>query len=375
MYREDILDTKTINALCVALCTDEHKYIDDDSHFIHIPRALFISYTNNLNLNLICFELSNPANSANLANPANPANPKIYLKKIEPSVGEFESNILLPDWVCKKLSIQMCGEQVSLIPITSPHRIKRCKIRGNNSSYIKMDIKTLLENKINQFKCVNLNTTFTIEGVKFTIVELISTSNKSIDYGITTDELEIDFDTPDDIKLIERRKILTEKITKKLENKINSINEFKNKFNAKKTGIFKFSDYMESQQSQLNQFNPNIDWDEIHNTLITEVEKEYLNNPNELEENKKILKELTDEGKNIQQKMILDRTNLPNTTNTTNTTNTNNISGKTTLNPFNTKPYKLCDDIKPDEQLLSQSSSTLTKDEIRKARLQKMEKK
>jgi hypothetical protein len=357
MYREDILDTKTINALCVALCTDEHKYIDDDSHFIHIPRALFISYTNNLNLNLICFELSNPAN------PANPANPKIYLKKIEPSVGEFESNILLPDWVCKKLSIQMCGEQVSLIPITSPHRIKRCKIRGNNSSYIKMDIKTLLENKINQFKCVNLNTTFTIEGVKFTIVELISTSNKSIDYGITTDELEIDFDTPDDIKLIERRKILTEKITKKLENKINSINEFKNKFNAKKTGIFKFSDYMESQQSQLNQFNPNIDWDEIHNTLITEVEKEYLNNPNELEENKKILKELTDEGKNIQQKMSEIKAN---------------ISDKIPLNTFNTKAYRLTNDTTNDttnsDVPKSSNVLTLTKDEIRKARLEKMAK-
>jgi hypothetical protein len=354
------MENKKINALCIALCTDEFKYLEDDSHYIHIPKSLFITWTNTLKLNSMCFELSNPIN---------PMGPKIYLKKIEPSTGEFESNILLPDWVCKKLSIQMCGEQVNIIPISKPNCIKRCKIRGNNSSYIKMDIKTLLEDKINQFKCVNLNTVFTINKIKFTIVELISTNDISIDYGITTDELEIDFDIPDDIKLIERRKIISEKITKKIEEKINSINEFKNKFNAKKTGIFKFNDYMESQQSKLNSFNPNIEWDEIHKNLISELEVEFQNDPDELEENIKILQDSINEGKSIQKNM--DEIKLLNSANSSDSPNSpNSPNEKSKQNIFSTKGYKLCESDKSNNE----NPIILTKEEIKKARLDKLTK-
>ena len=351
MYTEDILENKNINALCITLCTDESIYTEDDSHYVHIPKSLFIKYTNNLNLNLICFELSNPTN---------PTGPKVYLKKIEPSIYEFESNILLPVWVCKKISIQTCGDNINIRPIIKPPQIKRCKIRGNNSSYVKIDIKTLLENKINQFKCVNINTTFTINEIKFTIIELISITDKPIDYGITTNELEIDFDTPDDIKFAERRKTITEKIIKKIENKINSINEFKNKYNAKKTGIFKFNDYMESQLNQLKQFNTNIDWDEINNTFGVELEKEFATNTNELQENKKILQDLVEEGKNIQNKMI-----------EKNTANIANTDNKIQSNIFNTKSYKLYDNIDLNET----KPIVMTKDEIRKARLEKLIKK
>lgn len=368
MYREDILETKSLNALCVTLCTDESTHTDVDSHFVHIPKSLFIQYTTNLNINSMCFELSNPIN---------PTGPKVYLKKIEPSMGEFESNILLPDWVCKNLSIQMCGDKIDIIPITIPHKIKRCKIRGNNSSYVKMDIKTLLEDKINKFKCVNLNTTFTINKIKFTIVELISTADKVINYGITTDELEIDFDTPDDIKFAERRKTITEKITKKIEDKINSINEFKNKFNAKKTGIFKFNDYMESQLNTLTQFNPNMDWDEINTSLSLEIEKEFASDLKELEENKKILQDLVDEGKKIQNALIENKKNpstcATDTTCSTNTTCSTCTTDTSKSNIFNTKAYKLNDNT--DSDSIESKPIIMTKDEIRKARLEKLTKK
>jgi len=352
MYNNDIFENKTISALCIALCTDESKYIEDDSHYIHIPKSLFITYTNTLKLNNICFEISNPTN---------PSGPRIYLKKIEPSIGEFESNILLPDWVCKKLSIQMCGDIINIVPITKPNIIKRCKIRGNNSSYIKMDIKNLLEEKINEFKCVNLDSVFTINKIKFKIVELISITNNPINYGITTDELEIDFDTPDDIKLIERRKIITEKITKNIEDKINSIEQFKKNFNSKKTGIFKFNDYMESQQSKLDGFNENIEWDMIHKNLIIELEKDYKDNLGELEENKKILQVLIEEGKSIQEKMTKNKpTNCS-------TPNPNNLPEP---NVFNSKGYKLNNNIESNES----NHTTLSKEEIRKARLEKLSK-
>lgn len=342
---DDIFEKKTISAICVSLCTDEFKYIEDDSHYLHIPKTLFINYTNNLTLNNMCFEISNPTN---------PIGPKLYFKKIEPAIREFDTNILLPDWVCKKLCIQMYGDQINIIPINKPNQIKRCKIRGNESSYIKMDIKTLLEDKINQFKCLNINTVFTINKIKFTIIELISIDNNPINYGITTDELEIDFDTPDDIKLIERRKILTEKITKKIEDKINSNNDFKNKFNAKQTGIFKLNDYIESKQNQLKQFNPNIDWDCIHQIIIFDLEKDYANNSFELEENKKILQVIIDEVKNIIDEFSNINSDI-------------NSNEKIESNIFNTKGYKLNDD----KILYEQNLVKLTKEEIRKARLEK----
>ena len=350
MYRHDIIENKIINAFGIALCTDEPKYIDEDSHYIHIPKSLFVKYINNINLNETCFEISNPANLASQ---------KVYLKKIEPSMNEFETNVLLPDWVCKKLGIQMYGEQVNLVPVFKPKQVFRCKIRGSNSSYAKMDIKQLLENKLNEFKCLNLNTVFTIEGIKFTIVELIDKSNVNIEYGLTTDELEIDFDIPDDIKFLERRKSLTEKITKKIDEKINLNNEFKKKFNDKKYGMFKFNEYIEKQKSELIQFNPNIDWDEIQTNLLIELENEYSKNPKELEENKKILHELIDNGKQIQNEMIEKNKKIIDEKKV--------VGNKQVINNVfdNTTGYKLDD---------SNKLSTLTKEEIRRARLEKLNK-
>ena len=351
MYMEDILENKTINLFGIALCTDEPKYIDEDSHYVHIPKSLFVKYINNINSNQVCFQLSNPTN---------PTNPKIYLKKIEPSMDEFETNILLPDWVCKKLGVQMCGEKVNIVPILKPNQVSRCKIRGSNSSYIKMNIKQLLENKLNEFKCLNLNTIFKIGDVKFTIIELIDKSGSNIEYGLTTNELEIDFDVPDDIKFLERRKNLIEKINCKIEDKINSNKEFKTKFNAKKSGIFKFNEYIENQKTELTQFNPNVDWDEIYNIILLDLEKEYSANLNELEENKKILQDLINNGKQIQNEII-----EKNKKNDENKTILNDKSSK--KNVFEeTSGYKLNDSIE---------SQILTKEEIKKARLDKLDKK
>ncbi len=326
----NVIEKQVINAVSVVLCTDESKYIDDDSHYLHIPKSLFVRYINNIDLNNVCFELSNLTD---------PTKPKIYLKKIEPSLTDFDKNILLPNWVCNKLSIDVYGNKISLVPIIQPNKIKRCKIKANNSSYIKMNIKQLLEDKLVQFKCINIDTTFTINKVIFTIVELITVKNDNVNYGLINDELEIDFDVPDDIKFIERRKLLTEKITKIIEDKINSNNEFKTKFNTKKKGIFKFNEYMETQQKQLNEFNPNMNWDEIHNDLLLELEKNFINEPVELDENKKILCDLINDGKMMQTKFVVDNKN--------------------------STGYKL-------NSSISTNSSALTKDDIRKARLEKI---
>lgn len=346
MFEEDILKPEVYDALCVVLCTDESKYIDPDSHYLHIPEALFVKYTSKINLSNVCFELTNPANTTN-------HNKSLYFRKIEPSQGEFKYNILIPSWVQNHLGIDMCGSQLELKPVPRPQSITRCKIRGNISSYVKMDIKSLLEEKISQFKCVNINTNFTVQGVIFTIVELVSCQDKLVEWGIINDELAIDFDTPDDIKFIEKRKAMMDKITFKIEHKINSTNKQKSELGIKKNGVFKFSDFV-AEKTKLNSLsNQQIDWDGLLTDISGELENEYSKNLVELELNNNILRDLIDEGKNIQNKIAKELK-------------------KTKFNDnkhqlFNTKAYKFNENIATNDN----SDYKLTREEIRKARLEK----
>lgn len=351
MFEEDILKPTTYNALNIVLCADEFKYIEPDSHYLHIPEALFTKYTSKINLSNVCFELSNCIDQSK----------RVYLRKIEPAQGEFKSNILIPTWVQNKLGIEMSGSQIDLRPVPRPQIITKCKIKGNISSYVKMDIKTLLEEKINQFKCVNIDTNFTVQGVIFTIVELVSSQNKIVKWGITSDELAIDFDTPDDIKFIEKRKAMMDKITSKIEDKINSINKQKNELGKKKTGIFKFSDFVAKKTEMENLSNQQIDWDKLFTDINKELENEYSEDLVELELNKNILGDLIGEGKNIQKKIAEELKK-------TNQTETKSKEDKFQL--FNTKPYKLNDQTIND-QTINHSTRELTREEIRKTRLNK----
>ena len=351
MFEEDILKPSTHNALNILLCTDEFKYIEPDSHYLHIPESLFTKYTSKINLSNVCFELSNYDDQSK----------RVYLRKIEPAQGEFKSNILIPTWVQNKLGIEMSDSQINLRPVPRPQIITKCKIRGNISSYVKMDIKTLLEEKINQFKCVNLNINFTVQGVIFTIVELVSSQNKIIEWGITSDELVIDFDTPDDIKFIEKRKTMMDKITLKIEDRINLINKQKNELGKKKTGVFKFSDFVAEKTELYNLSNKQIDWDKLLTDIDKELEDEYSQDLVELELNKNILGDLIGEGKNIQKKIAEEFTK-------TNQIETKSNEDKFQL--FNTKAYKLNNEIINNE-IINHSTRELTREEIRKARLNK----
>lgn len=358
MNEEDILKPNTFNALNIVLCTDEFKYIELDSHYLHIPEALFVKYTSKINLSNVCFELTNTINQSK----------RVYLRKIEPAQGEFKSNILIPTWVQNKLDIEMCGSQINLRPVPRPQKIIKCKIRGNNSSYVKMDIKSLLEEKINQFKCINLNTNFTIQGVIFTIVELVSSQNKLVEWGITSDELVIDFDTPDDIKFIEKRKTIMDRITLKIEDRINSINKQKNELGKKKTCIFKFSDFVAEKTEFDNLSNQQINWDGLLVDIGKELENEHSGDLIELELNKNILGDLIKEGKNIQKKIAEELKK-------TNQTETKSKENKHQL--FNTKAYKLNDEMSNDKTINNSAQELtreLTREEIRKARLSKLSK-
>lgn len=336
----DIWNVKTFDTLSIDYCTDNQKFLESDSHYLHIPHELFILYSTSLDFTNICFELSN----------INDSTKKIYLKKIEPSIVEYETKILIPDWICKKLSIDVLNDKINIKPITGLHIIKRCKIKGDNSSYLKMDIKTLLEKKIENLGCINLNSTLNILNVNFTFVELISTNDELIQFGILSDELEIDFDIPDDIKFIEKRKQIVDKITNKIDEKLNSIIDEKNKYtnNIKQKKKFKFSELIDEKKKIENFTDNAIDWDELNNFVKDTFDK---NSP-DYQENLIILQEVIEQGK-INLKKIEEENKL-------NNNNKQNFI-------FNTTPYKLTDADSDDK-----NTPKLTREEIRKLRLEKL---
>ena len=382
---------KEIDALCVALCTDETKYTDEDSHFIHVPKQIFIELTNRLNINSMCFEITNPSDPLT----------KIFIKKIEPAMGDFDNYIWLPNWICCKLGIQSIGDKINFVPIANPKEIKRIKIQGNSSLYVKSDIKKLLESKLEQFRCINLGETFNIrdkefDNVKFEVKELISKTDEKVRFGIISNEVEIDFEMPEDLKLdlklLENKKkyiksIINYKINEKINERLKKNLLIEKKKTEKKTGVFNFSKLLDEKKLSENIPNPNeiVNLEEIFDDIVKKINLSDINiafdndipNPNNITLNIidiPVLREIIEEGKNIFKKLAEEHklknikcddccnSNMINQKD--NKDNTNNTNNTNQPNYFNSTPYKLSDSNEDSKQ-------KLTPDEIRKLRLEK----
>lgn len=374
---------REVDALCVTLCTDEPKYIDDDSHYIHIPKNLFVELTNKLNINLMCFEITNPSNPTK----------KIFVKKIVPSTDDFDKFIWLPNWICTKLNIQYVGDKINFVPIANPKEIKRIQIQGSSSSYIKVDIKNLLENKLEQFRCINLGEIFSINveeigDIKFEVKELLTKSNEKVRFGIISNELEIDFEMPEDLKLLEKKKIyiksiINYKINQKIDERFEKELLEKKRKLEKKTGIFNFSKLLDEKKLDDNVSNPNqiVNLDEILDELVKKINSQDNNNNDifkniENPDNISILKsdipivsELIEQGKNIFKKLAEEqkiKNQEKNNINDCKDCCDNKINPNDNSKPiyFNTTAHKLSDSGED-------SKSKLTPEEIRKLRLEK----
>lgn len=354
---------KKIDSLCVTLCTDDKKFIDEDSHFIHIPKQLFIELTNNTNINTMCFEITNPLNPLN----------KIFIKKIEPSMGDFETYIWLPNWICEKLQIQSIGDKINFVPVINPQVIKRIKIQGNLSSYVKTNIKNLLELKLEHFRCINLNENFHIGEVIFKVKELYSKSEEQINFGIITNEIEIDFETPEDIQFLEKKNyimsIMTNSIDKILNNKKNK------KTNEKKTGIFNFATLINEKNNDKNNLNLNeiINLDEINDEIILKIKNidykfENISNPNNIKLSVcdlPLIAEIIEEGKILMSKMS-EEYKLKNNIKSENCCESKESKNKKNIiEYFKSTPYKLTNSAENNQKSI---------DEIRKLRLENINK-
>lgn len=205
-----------ISCICVDYCTEEERYIDPESHFIHVPRDIYH--------NLI--ELKSREGKDNLPlyvgirNVDNKEN-KLYFGRVEPSVNSSNSNhtmALLPRWVFDKLEIRELIGKIDIVYVKNPQKIDYIKVRGDKSSYVKFrDIKSMLESKLSSYNCLNLNEKFHIEDVTFIVTEIKDEDGDDIQFGSLFErEVKIDFELPDDL-------VAEEKERKELEKKKSEI--------------------------------------------------------------------------------------------------------------------------------------------------------
>lgn len=194
-----------VTCVCIDYCTDQEKYLDIDSRFIHIPVNIYNSWMGLKNTH----GRSNHPLFVGLRNTQDDTK-KVYFAKVEPS---FQSNnstkdiILLPKWAMNRLGISSEFDIVDMVYVRIPNKVTYIKVKGNNSSYShKNNIKTLLERKLSNFWCINLGETFKLDDVTFTVTQIKDNQNQDIPYGsIVHADVNFDFDIPDDMVETEKK--------------------------------------------------------------------------------------------------------------------------------------------------------------------------
>lgn len=217
-----------VNVVPVSLCTDQLKYTDSDSHFIHIPRE---AYHNFLEIKSRNGKADQPLYVGVRNN--NERSKRLCFGRVEPSIvtpNSDHNTMLLPEWAMKLLGIDFTGK-LDLVYVIQPQPIAYIKVRGNKSTYTKYrDVKAILEVKLSQYNCLNVGEKFTINtdldgqsdyessletNVTFTITELKSKENKDIEFGSIYDvEVNFDFELPEDLVEAEKQRKIDEERAK-----------------------------------------------------------------------------------------------------------------------------------------------------------------
>lgn len=187
-----------IQAICVEYCIEDESYLKDDSHIIFIPEKIFYDFINLKSIN----ERSSFPLYVGIRN-SQAINKRLYFGRIEPSINTANSTnemAILPRWVVDNLEIDGISETIDIVFISTPKLIDYIKVKANISDYVKFpNIKEILEEKLSTYNCVNINTYFIVENVRFKIIEIRDVKGIDINFGSLFDqEIKIDFDLPED---------------------------------------------------------------------------------------------------------------------------------------------------------------------------------
>jgi hypothetical protein len=202
-----------VKAVCIDFCTEEQRYLDPDSHFIHIPRDLYLKFLkrkNDTGLNQSPLYIG-------IRNSKNPTGKKFYFGRVEPSTTTLNSHhtmCLLPKWIFNKLGMDIMDGYVDILYLPIPQSVALIKLKGSNSIYAKTDIKASLEIKLSGYNCLNIDEEFKVENTTFKVVELRNKENKIIEFGsiYNIDECNLDFEMCDEE--IEKEKVRIETLRK-----------------------------------------------------------------------------------------------------------------------------------------------------------------
>jgi len=136
-----------------------------------------------------------------------------------------ESNIcVLPYWAMCKLQLSQFGK-ISLENVNNIRKVGLIKLKANNSNYVFWhDIKVILENELEKYRCISVGDLIAIADVEFYVTELRDTNSIMIaDGSLYNTEPSIEFDVPTDIEDNER--ISSEKLKNENEYLPRSIEE------------------------------------------------------------------------------------------------------------------------------------------------------
>lgn len=229
------LGERLIKTICVEYCTDEFRYLCDDSHFVQIPEDLYSKVLNTITDGTpMYFKIVNSKDHSK----------SIVLGKIEPSIktpNSDKTTCLLPLWILQKLNIDSFNGYVDLFNINynDVPRPGFIKLKANISSYTEWsNVKERIEERLGYFNCINIGDNIKIDDVKFTITELKDKNKNDIKFASTFDETDVvlDFDIPDDLVEKEKRRKIEEENTKK-SLAIQRMNNLSNSINQNKSNI------------------------------------------------------------------------------------------------------------------------------------------
>lgn len=198
---------RKIKAICADFCSEEYQYLEPDSRIIQIPKEKW----NNFMIKKNSERQSNKPLYVGIRNSENPDGKKIYFGKVEPNLSHLESvssSVVLPSWCFSTLNMDFTNSKVDIVLLLEIPDVHKIVLKGDNSSYINTDIRSEVEFKFNGWNCLNLGETFYLNGVQFTVTNLLNSKGKQIEYGAIyqLDEVILEFDEPDDlIKLREER--------------------------------------------------------------------------------------------------------------------------------------------------------------------------
>lgn len=202
-----------VQAVCIEFCTEEERYLDPDSHFIFIPRDLYLNFLkkkSDSGLNHIPLYVG-------IRSSGNPNGKKFYFGRVEPSTTTANSHhtmVLLPRWVFEKLDMDIMEASVDIVYLPIPQSVALMKLKGSNSVYATTDIKTALEVKLSGYNCLNIDEEFKVGDTSFRVVELRNKENRLIEFGsiYNIDECNLDFEMCDEE--VEKEKLRAEALKK-----------------------------------------------------------------------------------------------------------------------------------------------------------------